>query len=135
MFDKITKGFSEQAPAEYYEPQPSQETAAQILTDVRVLLGNVVNLLTVVQPIGTIETFKLDNKVSFSSQGYLYNAVLVNDGDANNTLSVAIGGVTYTVTLTAGLNQVNFPDGADITATKATTTVFLIRSNHEYKSA
>lgn len=58
---------------------------------------------------------------NFHDEGYTFNSLYIGDAAAadNAKLIVTISGVTFTITLIAGENEVNLPDGATY---KVTTT-------------
>jgi hypothetical protein len=110
------------------------EGAIETLNDIKALLVHLLDKLDVPEPAGETVTLKKDDRFPFDAHGYRYNALIVNDSDAGTKLKVTFAGVSYTVTLSGGLNQVNIPDGADIVPDNSVT-VYLIRTNYEFKTS
>lgn len=106
-----------------------------VLQDIRADLAKWQTTQNTPEPVGEIITLQAGQSTSFDAHGYRHNALYVNDSDAaNTTINVKVGGVTYTQSLVPGINQTNFPDGADLKPSN-TITVYLVRTNYEFVSS
>lgn len=71
---------------------------------------------------------------TYRAGGYRYNRLYVSDGTVQDgaKMIIAVGGISWTVTLTAGENVLNMPDGATYQGATTSTDSFagyLVRSN------
>lgn len=54
---------------------------------------------------------------TFRDEGYIFNSLFVSDAQVSDAakIKVSVDGLDYTVTLAAGENRLNIPDGAELT--------------------
>lgn len=93
--------------------------ALQQLAEMGKTLGNIERLLTVTY---TNENIVLQTyEKRFQANGYQFNSIYVGDASVTDAakLIISIDGISYSITLAAGENVTNIPDGA---AFKVTTT-------------
>lgn len=73
----------------------------------------------------------------YAAEGYGFSSLYVGDSQAADAckIVVSVDGVSYTVTLTAGENTVNFPDGATLNLenTSGNSTSFILSRYNIYK--
>ena len=129
---KITGGHPQEPKIQLVSTR--DEGVIETLHDIKLILADMADKANVPEPVGENMTLLQGADVPFDAHGYKYNAIVVSDADKNNTIKVTIGGVTYTQSLVAGVNQTNFPDGCRLVAS-ANTSIHLIRTNYEFKTS
>lgn len=100
--------------------EQSRENHLQVIAALGKIGANVEKILSHLEKQNQVKTelFAVNPGITypFNANGYRFNSLLVGDSQATDSLQLVINvdGLTYTKSLSAGENEVNIPDGAQI---------------------